>query len=98
MKINNKPVIMEIDNVAIVRDNRENLAIYRLENVYSPFDKKNKDSWQFKGFYSSVSACLEAIQYKELLINENDCASLERYLKQVQESNEKLIRAMEVSE
>jgi len=97
MQINNKPVIMEIDNVAIVRDNRENLAIYRLENVYSPFDKKNKDSYQFKGFYPSVLACLKAIQYKELLINENDCTSLERYLKQVQESNEKLIRALEAT-
>lgn len=95
MKINNKPVILEIDNVAIVRDNRENLAIYRLENVYSAFDKKNIDKWQFKGFFSSVLACLEAIQYKELLINENDCTSIGRYLKQVQESNEKLIRAME---
>lgn len=94
-EIKGKRVILSIDNVSIVRDNRENLAIYRLEEVYNPFERKNIESFQFKGFYTTVLQCLKAIQYKELLINENNFKSVETYVKQVQESNEKLLKALE---
>src|SRR5690625_2628764 len=93
--INNKPIQIKIGPVAIVRDNSQNMAIYRMESVYNRFEKKSNNSYQFKGFYSSVLACLKAIQYKELLIDENEYTDLESYLKQVEKSNEKLIKVLE---
>ena len=95
-----KPVLVEIDNVRVVRSDALNLAVERLETTKSYNKKKEKweenTSWQFKGYYSTIAGALKGIVNKELLINENSLTDLKSYLKEVEWANKKIYTALEV--
>lgn len=95
MTENNKEILLEIENIRIVRNDPLNLTLERLETTYSARYKKEFNSYQFKGYFSNILSALRAIQSKELLIDENNVMDLEGYLKQVQESNDKILKSME---
>lgn len=80
----NKKVLIEIENVRVVRWDTQNLAILRLEEVFYPKDKVYINSWQFKGYYSTFRSALKAIVTKELLIDKNNSMALNDHLKQVE--------------
>lgn len=91
----NKKILHEIDNVRIIRNDPLNLAVERLETNYNKIKKKDITSWQFKGYYSTIPGALKGILYNELLIDENSVMDLKEHLKQVEESNEKIIKLIE---
>lgn len=95
MSDDNKKIILTISNVRIKEYDRLNLAIERLEAVYNPITKETNDKWRFKGYSSTVLKALLFIQDKELLINQNADSDLKSYLKQVQDSNKKILNALE---
>ncbi|GAQ18007.1 hypothetical protein OPHB3_1946 [Oceanobacillus picturae] len=90
-----KPIIMEIDNVRIRKWDESNYFIERLETYWNPKEKKETTDYKFKGYYSTVSACLKAISSKGLLVEEKDVSDLESHLKEVEQSNAKLMKALE---
>lgn len=80
----NKPVLIEIDNVRVVRWDNDNLAILRYEQRYNRKEKKYISGWQFKGYYSTLRNSLRAIVAKELLTDKNNSMALNDHLKQVE--------------
>lgn len=95
MSKDNKNVVLDIDNVRVIRNDPLNLSVERLESSYSTKHKKEVSSYRFKGYYSNILKAVQAIQSKELLINEKSITDLKSYLEQVQESNDKLYEAVE---
>ena len=90
-----KKILLEIDNVRIIRNDPLNLAVERLETNYSKRHKKEFTTYQFKGYYSTILGALKGILYNELLVDENSLTGLESYLKQVEDSNKKILDALE---
>ncbi len=90
-----KETLLTIDNVRVIQSDPLNLAIERLEEVQNPKDGTITNKWRHKGYSGSILGALQTIQYKELLIDYNAVNDLENHLKQVEESNNKLIQAKE---
>src|SRR5690625_260894 len=80
--------ILQIEDVRVTRNDPHNLKLERLEKKYNPKTKKETNSFQFKGHYSTICNVLKAIQYKELLIDENNVNDLNGILKEIKRSNE----------
>lgn len=91
-----KEVILTIDNVRIKEYDNLNIVIERYEPVYNPTTKETNHKWRFKGYSDTFLKALKYISNKELLIDFNAVSDLKSYLKQVQESNEKLLKLAEV--
>ncbi len=90
-----KETLLEIDNVRIIRSDPYNLAIEKRETVYSPITKSDSTKYRNKGYYGTILGALRAIQYKELLMDENSVTDLNGHLKQVEESNGKVLKLLE---
>lgn len=92
--MNEKPVIKQIGDIRIVRDNAQNVAIERFE-TRKGFQRKGEiQSWSFVGFYSDVFAALRAIHMKGLLINENSISDIKNLVKQLEESEKRVLQAI----
>lgn len=89
-----KPVLITVGNVRIVDDNDMNVMVERYEDVFLPKTKETVKKWRFKGFCNTILSALLMIQREELLIDRSAVSDLESYLKQVQESNDKLLEVM----
>ncbi len=92
---NKEKVILQIEDVRVTRSDPHNLKLERLETKYNPKTKKETNSFQFKGYYSTILGALKAIQYKELLIDENNVNDLEGILKGIERSNEKISKKID---
>src|SRR5690625_513586 len=96
---NEREVLLTIGNVRIREYDSMNVQIERLEEYTSiqPVNEGKqrkrvmKKDWRFKGYSSSILDALEAINRKELLIDKKLASDLESYVKQVKESNEKIL-------
>lgn len=89
-----KPVLATVGNVRIVDYNEMNVMVERYEDVFLPKTKEIVKKWRFKGYCNSILSALLMIQREELLIDRSAVSDLESYLKQVQESNDKLLEVM----
>lgn len=90
-----KQILPTIDNVRVIEADARNLEVQRLEDVHNVKEGTTTSRWRFKGYCNSVLSGLRMIQNKELLIDCNAITSLKSYLKQVEESNAKLIEKLE---
>lgn len=90
-----KTVVLEIDNVRVIKFNELNYAVERFENVYIPTKKQSEMRWVFHGYTNTVLSALKLISRNELLVDETDISNMEDYLKQVLESNNKIINLKE---
>jgi len=90
-----KQTLLQIDNVRIKESDAYNLIVERYEKVYNPIKKENSEGWRFKGFNSSNVGCLKLITKKDLLIDEKAVSDLNGHLKQVRESERKMLDAIE---
>lgn len=93
-----KPIILEIDNVRIGRWDDNNLFVEREETTRS-YDREKKvwmenTGYKFKGYYSTLAQALSAIHAKGLLINENSISDLTDVLKQVMDSEKRVVDAI----
>lgn len=93
--MSNKPTILEIDNIRIRKWDDLNYFIEREETYWNPKEKKETTGYRFKGYYSSVLACLKEISIKGLLVDENSVKGLGTYLKEVERSNQLILDAIE---
>lgn len=93
-----KPVILTIDNVRIIKFNEMNLAVERYEEVFIPKNKQKEMRWVFYGYKSTVLGALKFISRNELLVNESQISSINDYVKQVKESNNKILNLKEIDQ
>lgn len=89
-----KQTILQIDNVRIRKWDEQNVFIEREETYFSARDKKDITGYRFKGYYSDVFKALLAVNRKGLLIDKNSAQSINELLKQVQESERKILKAL----
>lgn len=90
----NKAVLIDLGTVRICEDDKLNVRIERLEEVFSTKTKQTNTKWQFKGYSSTILNALKSIVRNEWLIDKNTVKGLENYLKQVEESNDKILQVM----
>ena len=92
-----KSVLIDLGIVRIKEYDSLNVIIERLEEVVNPTTKEVSSKWRFKGYSDSISNALKQIISKELLIDKNAVKSIENYLKQIADSNETVLKAIERS-
>ncbi|MGX8791715.1 hypothetical protein ACW0TQ_08040 [Oceanobacillus sp. M60] len=88
-------VFIQIDNCRVVGYDERNVLVERNELTKDPRTKEEKYRWRVKGYYASIRQALYGILNKEWLIDENAVSDLNSYLKQVEESNQKVLDALE---
>lgn len=86
-----KPVLVEIDNVRVLKWDNENYLIERKETYFSAKDKGEITEYRFKGYYGTLFKALRAIHTKGLLIDENSKQSINSLLKQIKFSEQNII-------
>lgn len=88
-------MLLTIENVRIKEYDSLNVTVERYEDVFIPKEKKKVKKWVFKGYSRSVLSALLFIQRNELLIDKNRISDLNDHLKQVKESNNKILAVIE---
>lgn len=89
-----KRVLMEIGDCRIREDDKWNDAVERWELYWSPIDKDYREGWRFKGFCPDVLGGLRLISRKHLLMDEVALFDGENLIKQVEESEERIMDAI----
>lgn len=81
---NDKLVLIEIDNVRIIRYNDMNVALEKLETVpakvFMGVDYPEREDWIFKGYYGNKYSAMQGILNLNLLDNEEKVLQLEQVL------------------
>lgn len=81
---NKKPVLIQIDNVRIVRYNDMNVVLERLEllpaKTVMGVDYPEHEDWIFKGYYGTKYGALQGILGHNLLDKEERVLQLEEVL------------------
>lgn len=90
-----KKVLIDFGNVRVREYDSLNVQIERLEEVTDPKTNETSSKWKFKGYSRTILTALEAIVNKELLLDEITLGGLKGYLKQVEDSNAKVLAAIE---
>lgn len=90
-----KQTLLEIDNVRIREHDSYNLAVERYETIFNPITKEERKDWAFKGYTSSILSGTILIINKDLLIDRNSQTDAESLLKKMQESERKILDAVE---
>ncbi|MEK5331993.1 hypothetical protein [Lysinibacillus sp. FSL W8-0992] len=90
-----KSVLIDLGNVRIKEYDSLNVIIERLENVVNPVTKEVSSKWRFKGYSDTILNALKQIVSKELLVDKNTLKGIENYLKQIADSNEIILKAIE---
>lgn len=88
-------VLLQIENVRIIESDSRNVEVERYEESRNPITKEVNHRWRFKGFSGTILSALKLIVKKELLINKNALNDLKSHLKQVEDSNAKILNAIE---
>lgn len=91
---NEKTVLIDLGTVRICEYDKLNVQIERLEEVFVPTLKQTEMKWRFKGYSNTILNALKSIVRNEWLIERNIVRGLENYLKQVEESNNKILQVM----
>ncbi|MFD2046037.1 hypothetical protein ACFSTA_12395 [Ornithinibacillus salinisoli] len=92
--MSDKKVLITVGNVTIKEYDNMNVVVERYEEVFIPKTKEKIKKWVFKGYSRSVLSALLMIQRNELLIDRGSVTSLDDYVKQVNDSNNKLLEAV----
>lgn len=90
-----KSIIMDFGIVRIKEYDSLNVIIERLEEVVNPTTKDVSCKWRFKGYSDTILNALKQIVSKELLVDKNAVKGIENYLKQIADSNEIILKAIE---
>lgn len=89
-----KKILIDLGNVRIKEYNSMNHEIEVYEGVRIPQTGKVEKRWRFYGYCSTISDGLKNINRNELLLDKTKITDLKSYLKQVEESNAKLLEVM----
>lgn len=90
-----KRILIDLGTVRVKESDKLNVEIECLETNYNPREKKRTSNWKFRGFSGSILDALKTIVTKELLIDQNSVDGLKTYLKAIEESNEKVLQAIQ---
>lgn len=90
-----KSVLIDLEIVRIKEYDSLNVIIERLEEVVNPVTKEVSNKWRFKGYSDTILNALKQIVNKELLVDKNAVKGIENYLKQITDSNEIILKAIE---
>ena len=90
-----KSVLIDLGNVRIKEYDSLNVIIERLEEVVNPTTKDVSCKWRFKGYSDTILNTLKQIVNKELLVDKNAVKGIENHLKQIADSNETVLKAIE---
>ncbi|QTB23094.1 hypothetical protein J1907_02980 [Lysinibacillus sphaericus] len=90
-----KSVLIDLGVVRIKEYDSLNVVIERLEEVVNPVSKDVSSKWRFKGYSDTISKALKQIVSKELMIDKNAVKGIETHLKQIEDSNEVILKAIE---
>ena len=86
-----KKILVDLGNVRIKEYNSMNVVVERLEEVFIPQTEQKEKRWRFNGYSDDILDALEYINRKGLLIDEMQIRGLKDHLKQVHESNKKIL-------
>lgn len=89
-----KAILIDLGSVRIREYDKLNVQIERLEEVFAPVSKQLETKWRFKGYSNTIFSALKSIVKNEWLIDKKAVDGLENYLKQVEDSNNKILQAM----
>lgn len=92
---NEKKILIDLGNVRIKEYDKRNIVIEKIERVFIPTTKEQKDSWQFKGYSSTILSALETIVKNEWLIDQKTVSSLYSFLGIIQNENKKVLKVLE---
>lgn len=87
-------MLIDLGTVRISEYDSLNVTVERLEEVLNPITKDTTSKWRFKGYLNTILDALQFISTKELLMDKNAVSDLKSYLKQVEESNAKLLEVI----
>lgn len=93
-----KQTLLQIDNVRIREHDTYNLAVERYEIIHNPITKEERKDWAFKGYTSSIVSGIRQITNKDLLIDRNGQTDAKSLLKQMQESERKILDALDTNQ
>lgn len=93
--MSNKKVLIDLGNVRIKEYNSMNHVIEVYEEVRMFASKDVEKKWRFFGYCNDVYSGLRTIQHNELLLDKTQINDLNSHLKQVEESNQKLLEVMQ---
>lgn len=88
-----KPILVDLGSIRIVRTDDQNVSVERLEKGTSPITKETSERWRTKGHYATILSALRAVSTNEWLIDQDAVHDLESYLNEVQKSNSALEEA-----
>lgn len=89
-----KQVLIDLGNVRIKEYNSMNHVIEIYEEVRKFASNEVEKKWRFHGYCSTILEGLESIQRNELLLDKTKISTLNDHLKQVKESNNKILLAI----
>ncbi len=90
-----KKILIDFGNVRIKEYNSMNHVIEVFEEVRIPPTGKIEKRWRFNGYCTTILGGLKSISRKELLIDRHQLIDLNDYVKQVEQSNAKLLEVIE---
>lgn len=94
-EVKEKPILIDLGSIRIVRTDEHNVSVERLEKGTSPITKETTERWRTKGHYATILRALRAVSTNEWLIDQDAVYSLESFLNEVQKSNSALEEAFE---
>lgn len=89
-----KAILIDLGAVRIKEYDAQNVTIERLEEVFNPTTKETTSKWRFKGYSGSVLSALKSVVRNEYLIDKTANMGLDNYIKQVEESNARILEVM----
>lgn len=93
-EVKEKAVLMTVGNVRVKEYDSQNVVLERYEETVNPVTKETNSNWRFKGYFNSILNALTFVVRKELLIDINVVNDLKSYLKQVEDSNNKILEEL----
>ena len=93
-EVKEKNILITIENIRVKEYDQQNITLECLEEVVNPISKESSSKWRFKGYFPTVFRALTFAVKKELLIDRNTISDLKSYLKQVEDSNNKILEVL----
>lgn len=90
-----KRILIDLGNVRVKEYDKYCVQVERFETVFNPKDRTNIGKWRFKAYSDTILNALKLIVNRTLLVDEIVVSDLKTYLKAIEESNEKVLEAIE---
>ena len=95
MEPKEKALLLTVGIIRVKEYDLQNVTLEREEEVFNPNDGTTSNRWRFKGYFSSIASALTFAVKKELLLDRKATQDVKSYLKQIDDSNQMVLNAIE---